>query len=254
MSARRITDIVWAVGGPEGPEQTSEYDGAQYLVWDGNAGVLIDVGTGLGSDAWRANVSEVCGDAEPFGALVSHYHADHAGGTAAALRAGIDVYAGDLTAAALETGDEDITQVDRARRSGVYPGGYRLDAAHGVRVLHDGARLTLGSLTVTALQAPGHCDGHLVFLVEAGDRRSLFSGDVIFAGGMISMQAIPDCRLDLYADTVRGLAELQLDEFFPGHGEPVLVSAARDIDRAAASFARLIPPPNILRFDSGVTD
>jgi hypothetical protein len=61
------------------------------------------------------------------------------------------------------------------------------------------------------------------------------------------MQAIPDCRLDLYADTVRGLAELRVDELFPGHGAPVLTGAAHDIDRAAASFARLIPPPNVLQ-------
>jgi glyoxylase-like metal-dependent hydrolase (beta-lactamase superfamily II) len=247
MTARRITDIVWAVGGPSGPERTSDFDGAQYLIWDGAAGVLIDAGTGLGSDAWRANVAEVCGDAQPFGVLISHYHADHAGGAAAAVRAGIDVYAGDLTAAALEAADEDVTQVDRARRAGVYPADYRLEPAHEVRVLPDAARLTIGSLTVTALQAPGHCDGHLVFLVENGDTRSLFSGDVIFAGGTISMQAIPDCRLDLYADTVRGLAELRIDELFPGHGDPVLADASHDIERAAASFARLIPPPNLLQ-------
>jgi glyoxylase-like metal-dependent hydrolase (beta-lactamase superfamily II) len=253
MPARRITETVWAVGGPTGVERTSEYDGAQYLIWDGATGLLIDVGTGLGSDAWLSNVSEVCGDVKPFGLLVSHYHADHAGGAAAATRAGIDVYASEQTALALETGDETVTQVDRARRAGVYPADYRLEAAHGVRTLPDSAHLTLGSVTVTALQAPGHCDGHLVFVLEADGRRSLFSGDVIFAGGRVSMQAIPDCRLDLYADTVRGLAELQIDQLFPGHEDPVLADASHDIERAAASFARLIPPPNLLRDDGTVT-
>lgn len=254
MTARRITDTVWAVGGPDGPERTSEYDGMQYLVWDGEAGVLIDVGTGLGSGAWRANVAEICGEREPFGVLISHYHADHAGGAAAAQAAGFDVYASELTATALEAADEDVTQLVRARRAGVYPAGYRLEAAHRVRVLPDGASLTLGRMTVTAVQAPGHCDGHVVFLVEADGERSLFSGDVIFAGGEISMQAIPDCRLDLYADTVRGLAELRIDALFPGHGDPVLEGASRDIERAAASFARLIPPPNLLRYEGELRD
>lgn len=249
MPARQLTDTVWVVGGPSGPEATSGYDGLQYLVWDGTTGVLIDAGTGLGSEAWLANVEAVCGDAVPFGVLISHYHADHAGGAAAALRAGIDVYADEVTVAALEAGDEEATQLARARRAGVYPSDFRLQPATGVRVLPGSAVLNLGSLTVTALEAPGHCDGHLVFLVDAAGRRSLFSGDVIFAGGRVSMQAIPDCRLDLYGDTVRGLAELDVDELFPGHGAPVLDRAARDIERAAESFGRLIPPPNLLQPD-----
>lgn len=249
MPARQIADAVWVVGGPTGPELTSEFDGLQYLLWDGSAGVLIDAGTGLGADAWLSNVAGVCGDTVPFGVLVSHYHADHAGGAAAAVRAGIDVYAHELTAAALEAGDEEVTQVDRARRAGVYPASYRLEAARGVRVLPDAALIEVGSLTVTVLNAPGHCDGHLAFLTDAGGRRSLFSGDLLFAGGKVSIQAIPDCRLDSYADTVRGLAELEADALFPGHGEPVLSGASFDIERADASFRRLIPPPNLLQAD-----
>ncbi len=246
MPARRITDTVWAVGGAGGPELTSSYDGTQYLVWDGEAGLLVDTGTGLGGDAWLANVREVCGDLPPFGALVTHYHADHAGGAATALRAGLDVYTGERTALALASGDEETTQVARARRAGVYPEDYRLEPAEGVRTLPDFSRLAIGSIQVTAIEAPGHCDGHLVFLVETAEERSLFSGDVLFAGGRVSLQAIPDCRLDLYADTVIGLAELRVDALFPGHGEPVLSGAAAQIERAAASFRRLIPPPNVL--------
>ncbi|MDN4612941.1 MBL fold metallo-hydrolase [Leifsonia sp. F6_8S_P_1B] len=246
MTARRITDTVWAVGGSSGPERTSDHDGIQYLLWDGTDGLLIDVGTGLGADAWLANVGEVCADATPFGAFVSHYHADHAGGAAAAMHAGIDVYAGSVTAAALATADEQATSLERARRAGVYPEDYRLAAAPDVRILPDASALTIGSFTVTVLDAPGHCDGHLVFLVDHYGRRSLFSGDTLFSGGRVSIQAIPDCRLDLYSDTVRGLAELEVDELFPGHGEPVLADASVDIARAAESFRRLVPPPNIL--------
>lgn len=246
MAPRQITDTVWAVGGADGPEKTSPYDCTQYLVWDGSHGVLIDAGTGLGAAAWLHNVAEVCGDRTPFGVLVSHYHADHAGGAAQALRAGLDVYGSGLTAAALADGDEDVTQVRRARRAGVYPADYRLEAAVRLHVLKNRARIELGSLTVTALDAPGHCDGHLVFLIESGGERSLFSGDLLFAGGRISIQAIPDCRLDVYGDTVQGLAELGVDALFPGHGEPVLRDAQADIERAASSFRRLIPPPNLL--------
>ena len=50
----------------------------------------------------------------------------------------------------------------------------------------------------------------------------------------------------LYADTVIGLAELRVATLLPGHGEPVLSGAAAQIERAAASFRRLVPPPNVL--------
>ena len=73
-----------------------------------------------------------------------------------------------------------------------------------------------------------------------------FSGDVIFAGGSVSIQALPDCRLDDYADTVIGLAELTIDQLFAGHGEPMLEGASIDIAAAAASFAKLVPPRNFL--------
>ena len=246
MTARRITRTVWAVGGASGPERTDAHDSTQYLLWDGQTGILVDVGTGLGSDALLANIREVCGDSPLFGAVLTHYHADHAGGSAAALAAGLDVYASELTATALAAADEEITQLARARRAGVYPDDYRLAAASGIRILPDGARLEIGSIAVTVLEAPGHCDGHLVLLATCDDTTALFSGDVLFADGRISMQATPDCRLDLYADTVRGLAELDVDSLFPGHGEPVLSGARHDIARAADSFRRLIPPPNLL--------
>lgn len=76
--------------------------------------------------------------------------------------------------------------------------------------------------------------------------RWFFSGDCLFAGGRIGMQAIADCRLDVYAETVIHLDGLAIDALLPGHGEQVLHNAATDISAAARSFARLVPPPNLL--------
>jgi glyoxylase-like metal-dependent hydrolase (beta-lactamase superfamily II) len=223
---------------------TDPHDCHCYLVWDGDGGFLVDAGTGLGAAEWLRNVREVCDPARLGGVLLTHYHADHAGGAAAAREAGLTVLGHPLTADALATADEERTQLARARAVGVYPPDYRLRPAE-VQPLHGGDRLRSGGVTLEAIDAPGHCDGHLVFLVEAHGG-VLLSGDCLFSGGRVSLQAIPDCRLVEYADTVAELADRSPDVLLPGHGDLVLGGAAEEVHRAAAAFARLIPPPNFL--------
>lgn len=245
MSARPVVDGVWMVAsGTDETALTDPHDCHCYLLWDGDGGFLVDAGTGLGADRWLRNVREVCDPARLGGVLLTHYHADHAGGAAAARRAGLPVFGHPLTADALAAADEERTQLVRARAAGVYPPDYRLAPAE-VQPLRGGTRLASGGVTLEVIDAPGHCDGHLVFLVGASGGL-LLSGDCLFSGGRIALQAIPDCRLVEYADTVATLAERSPDVLLPGHGDLVLHGAARAVHRAAEAFARLVPPPNFL--------
>lgn len=249
MGARQLSARVWLVGGSsDGPAFTSAYDGNQYLVWDGTGGFLIDAGSGLGFQRMVDNVAEVADPARLAGLLVTHYHGDHAGGAAAMARTGVPVLASATCARALIRADESATQVARARDVGVYPVDFALQAVPGVRELRDGDLLEAGDIRLAVLEAPGHCDGHLVFGLEGVGGLELFTGDVLFPGGRVSIQAIPDCRLDQYAATVIRMAELPVTALLPGHGEPELSEelARADIAAAAASFARLVPPPNLL--------
>jgi glyoxylase-like metal-dependent hydrolase (beta-lactamase superfamily II) len=231
MPAERIRDTVWRVAGAG---LTDELDCHCYLIWDGRAGLLVDTGAGRAADRWLDNVASVCDPGALTGVVVTHYHADHAGGAAAASAAGLTVYGSPATATALATADEVATSLGVARAAGVYPGDYRLSPAPVL------AETTVRGVEI--VDAPGHCDGHVV--VIAGDM--LFSGDCLFAGGRVSIQALHDCRLDRYAATVIALAARELDVLLPGHGDYVLGGAAADISRAAASFRRLVPPPNLL--------
>ncbi|MCR2800221.1 MBL fold metallo-hydrolase [Microbacterium sp. zg-Y818] len=248
MTAVRLGEYVWLVGTADdrSPAFTSPYDGNQYLIWDGERGVLLDAGTGLGADSWFANVESVAAADAIYLVLISHYHGDHAGGAAAAAAHGWPVAAGEVTAAAIAAGDEAVTQVARARELGIYPPQFSLRAQASERILADGESIDVGTVRVTSLATPGHCDGHFVFLADGPAGLALFTGDVLFAGGLVSLQAIPDCRLDRYAESVMRLAELGIDQLFPGHGDPVLCEAHRDVTSAADSFARLIPPRNFL--------
>lgn len=95
------------------------------------------------------------------------------------------------------------------------------------------------------MASPGHCDGHLCFLVDDGDRRALCTGDSVFHGGRVSIRPIPDCRPHEYARTAARLAELPVDALLPGHLGFALTGGAAHLRTAAESFARLVPPPNI---------
>ncbi|MBX7266266.1 MBL fold metallo-hydrolase [Micromonospora sp. Llam7] len=110
MPAVEIVDSVWLVGSGTHPDAlTDPHDCHCYLVWDGTGGLLVDTGTGLGADAWLANIAEVCDPAVLSGVVVTHYHADHAGGTAAARAAGLPVIASAETRTALAVADEART-------------------------------------------------------------------------------------------------------------------------------------------------
>ena len=249
MSATPLTDGVWLVGSGEVARSASDaHDCHVYLVYDGASAVVVDAGTGLASEAILSNIAEVCDAAAVEAIVCTHYHADHAGGLAD-LAAALDapVAASAVTAQALASGDEETTQVATARRVGVYPPEYRLAPAAVDRVLADGEELAAGEIALGVVATPGHCDGHLSFTLETPAGPGLFSGDCVFRGGNVSMQAIPDCRLDVYAATLARLAELAPEALLPGHADIVCAGAARGIVSAADSFARLVPAPNLLR-------
>jgi glyoxylase-like metal-dependent hydrolase (beta-lactamase superfamily II) len=249
MTAVALAEGVWLVGSGDAasPAFTNGYDCSQYLVVRDGVGLLVDCGTGLGTAAWLSNVAEVVPPASVAAVLVTHYHADHAGGAAGAVAAGLRVVGSRATAAALATADEEATSLARAREVGVYPAGYRLAAA-ACDVVDEGAGLSagLGIDGVRLLSADGHCDGHLVLALD-GPTTTLFSGDVVFAGGTVSIQALEDCRPARYARTLARLDAVAPDRLLPGHGPVVLTGAAADVHRAAAAFAALVPPPNVLQ-------
>lgn len=86
--------------------------------------------------------------------LISHAHADHAGGSAEVIRqtgARYEVMEGD--AATVESGGATDFAFGRRGGDNLYP------PAHVDRVLHDGDTVTLASTTLTAHRTPGHTPG-----------------------------------------------------------------------------------------------
>lgn len=221
-----------------------------YLVECGGAWVLVDTGSGIGAspDAIAAHMNAAGAAVTELAAiLLTHMHGDHAGGAARfAGTSGAPTYGSELTAAVLAEGDEIRSSVAAAREAGIFPPGFGLEPLQGVRPLGDGDVLRFGEAEFMAIETPGHCDGHLSFLVSTGGRRDLIAGDAVFWRGRSLAQATSDCDPAAMAASMMKLAILsQVDGLFPGHGAFTLTGAKRHLDEAASHARALRLPPGV---------
>jgi glyoxylase-like metal-dependent hydrolase (beta-lactamase superfamily II) len=137
--------------------------------------------------------------------LVTHTHYDHIGGVAdLAEGTGAPVYAPEQEAWVLERPDEVYAQL------GVHIRGWKADT-----LLAGGEALEAAGISFETLAVPGHSPGHLAFAADG----LLFSGDVLFAGGV--------GRTDLFGgdwatlvDSIRMLGERFPSDtvVYSGHG------------------------------------
>ena len=139
--------------------------------------------------------------------LVTHCHWDHLGAVAdLAEGTGAPVHMADDEASVLERPDD------------VY-------GALGVRIrpwtpevrLAGDERLTLAGVEFETVRVPGHSPGHLAFHADG----CLFSGDVLFAGG-VGRVDLPGGNWDALVDSIRLLADRFPSDtvVYSGHGPP----------------------------------
>ncbi|USI73681.1 MBL fold metallo-hydrolase [Sphingomonas morindae] len=86
------------------------------------------------------------------------------------------------------------------------------------RVLADGEAVTGPGWTLRALATPGHTSNHLCFLLP--EARALFSGDHVM-GWSTSVVIPPDGHMGAYLASLERLLDLDVDTYFPAHGDPV---------------------------------
>jgi glyoxylase-like metal-dependent hydrolase (beta-lactamase superfamily II) len=246
----RLTPEAHLVGsGDSGFGLSDPFDCHVYLLDGGSEAALVDAGTGAGVDAILANV-EAAGVARERlrHAFLTHGHPDHAGG-AAALRERlpeIEVVASSEVAEWVAAGDEEALGVETGKRSEFYPADFRFRACRVAMALRDGDRVPVGELVVEALETPGHADGHLAFLVEGRGGRILFSGDLVFYGGQISLANRWDCRIPAYAASLAKLRDARVDALLPGHNVVTVTNGQRHIDAANRLFDAGFVPRSVV--------
>jgi glyoxylase-like metal-dependent hydrolase (beta-lactamase superfamily II) len=248
---RLTRDIAMVGGGNNGFNLSAPLDCNMYVIDGGDELVLVDAGIGSiygDTSQIAANIEEDGLDRSKISKLIlTHYHADHAGGAADLRDAfGFEVHASPLCADVLERGDEEAISLSVAKKGGMYPADYQFRScpAHGTLV--EGHTFPVGRLQVTVYETPGHSAGHLSFLVEGGDRRYLISGDLVFYGGTIVAQNIHDCSIQDYAASTLKMAGVDFDAFLPGHWTISLRNGKRHIEAAAEQFQKLMIPKNAI--------
>lgn len=246
---RLTRDICLVGGGDSGFGLSAPLDCHIYVIDGGTEAAIVDAGMGGrygATDQILSNIEESGIDLDKISTLIlTHYHADHAGGAADFhQRLGVEVLGSPLTAATLAIGDEEQISLPFAKASGFYPADFVFEPCPGKGTLTEGATFKVGDLTITSFETPGHCDGHVSLLVEGGDRRYLIGGDLIFFGGTIIAQNIHDCSIQNYAASTLKMAELEFEALLPGHLSISLTNGKRHVDLAAAQFRKLMIPRN----------
>ncbi|WP_163548621.1 MBL fold metallo-hydrolase [Candidatus Frankia nodulisporulans] len=187
----------FAVGDPAGTQMVNFV----YLVGDRETGEAIVV-----DPAYRVNdLLDVLAadDMRLTGALVTHYHADHVGGSAFGLEIeGIR---------ALLAQQNVPIHVNRAESEWIRTS---TGVAASDLVDHDDSDVVMvGRIPITLLHTPGHTPGSQCFLVD----NRLVAGDTLFLEGCGRMD-LPGGDAGLMYDSLRRLAALpDATTVFPGH-------------------------------------
>ena len=248
---RLTRDVAVVGGGNMGFNLSAPLDCHIYVIDGGDELAIVDAGMGgpYGeTETILKNIKDDGINVDHISSLfLTHYHADHAGGAADfKQRLGVTVHGEPLCAKTLEAGDEEVISLPFAKRAGFYPADYVFQPCPTMPTFTEGAKVQVGRLAVTSYVTPGHSHGHVSLLVEGGDRRYLISGDLVFWGGFIIAQNIPDCIIQEYAASVIKMEQVPFDALLPGHMSISLRDGKRHMDAAAAQFRQLAIPKNLI--------
>ena len=146
--------------------------------------------------------------------LISHAHDDHAAGCALAQK---------MSGAKIMVMDADVAEMENGGASDFQYPDMRWPAVHVDRVLHDGDRVTLGGVVLTAHLTPGHTKGCTTWTmdVQQGGRLQhvviVGSPNVNTGYKLVGNKLYPQIASD-YEKTFRVLKILPCDIFLGAHG------------------------------------
>jgi glyoxylase-like metal-dependent hydrolase (beta-lactamase superfamily II) len=113
--------------------------------------------------------------------------------------------------------------------------------------LSDGEELHLGNKVLQVIHTPGHTPGSACFLLQAGGKNILFSGDTVLYDGRLGWQGNPYADNRQYLSSLEKLnrftldsAPVRFDVLLPGHGAISMDKAYLDVQKDVDLVALLL--------------
>jgi len=241
----KITKNIYLVG--DGAIRLSNpMDCHVYLIDGGEKKVLIDSGVGLEPNLILDNIRKDGFDPADIDYLVvTHCHADHAGGCRY-FREELScrVMAPKGEARFIEEGTEQDLGLDVTKRAGTYPRDYVYPHSEVDHELEDCERIDADRYQITAIQVPGHSYCPAVLLMKGGGYTAAFTNDIVFFGGTIGLGNWPGSSLENYRNSMGKLADLSVEGMFPGHFLWTLEGGQEHLNKAIEALKLPYPPPN----------
>jgi glyoxylase-like metal-dependent hydrolase (beta-lactamase superfamily II) len=179
-------------------------DGTRSFLVGRRRPVVIDPGPD--DPAHLAALERALGGVTPEAIVLTHSHADHAGGAAA------------LAAA---TGAPVLAATDA--------GGAGYPPELAVRWVAEGVGVETDSGLLHVLATPGHAPEHIALRWTGGDAPeggAVFVGDLLMGSGDTTLVAPPEGDLRAYLQSLERLGALKPAVLYPAHGPPLTNPAA----------------------------
>jgi len=213
-----------------------------YVIRSGAKWVLVDTSTKY---ARRRIIRQLPGTLAAI--FITHAHRDHAGSMhAVATKTGAPVWASEKDASAVEgKAPEPIPAQHRDHIMNRLAAGWWEDPHPVARRFNDGEEVAAG---FTVVELPGHTPGHVGLWRESD--RTVICADTMrsmnFYTGLPQLGEMPQIFTVDVAEarrSIRKLAALQASTVCFGHGRPLTVDAADEINEFAAGLPPEEPTP-----------
>lgn len=217
-----------------------------YLIDGGDKKVLIDSGVGIEPELIIDNIrNDGFNPSDIDYLIVTHCHADHAGGCSQLRRElSCKSFAPELEAKFIEDGTDEDLGLPSTKLAGIYPKDYVYPHSEIDRKLGDGERIDADKYELTAIHVPGHSYGSTVFLMKGEGYNAAFTNDIVFLGGTIGLGNWIGSSLEDYRNNIGKLANLSVEGLFPGHFLWTLKAGQEHLDKAINGLKLPYPPPN----------
>ena len=214
-----------------------------YLIDGGSALGIVDAGMGLGIDDILENIAYAGFDPQRLTHIVvTHSHFGHWGGASELRdRTRAQVWAPVRAAPLMSVPDGD-PGIGLNIKFGRYPAGFEPRICPPDCTFDDGDVIHIGAIELKAILVQGHTNDSTCLLFQDGDKRGLFTGDVVFYGGKLGILNMSGFNLDNYRRDIHKLADLNVDILLPGHSVFVLRRGQSHIKRAVHKLSDFVMP------------